>query len=314
MAGWYTYGAMQCMNGGIDLDSTTLKLILVGTGTPYVYNPDHTVVDDGTGSDIASAEINVSGYTPGWGSASRKIASITMQVDNANNKIVIAIADQTYTALGAGNSLAGIILVKEGVANDTTSIPIAYIDCADTPLNGSDITLDFATLGAGGNLSLTMGDGLYTYGWLKVLDGTIDLGTTTLKTMLHTTATTYTYDADHTAVNAGGANDLADAEANVTNYVRGWGGAGRKTATITLQVNNTDNRVDIAIGDQTWTSLGGASNQTLNGATLIQEGLSDDTTSIPLANFDLTNASTNGGDVTLDFLALGAGGNIRISV
>lgn len=314
MAGWYQYGASLCLNGTIDLDTTTLKLILVGTGTPYTYNPDHTAVDDGTGNDIASAELNVSGYTPGWGSASRKTASITMQVDNANNKVVIAIADQTYMALGAGDSLAGIILVKEGGANDTQSVPIAYIDCTDTPLNGSDITLDFATLGAGGNLSLTMGAGLYTYGWMKVLDGTIDLDTTTLKMMIHTTATTYTYDADHTAVAAGGANDLDDAEANVTNYTRGWGGAGRKTATVTLQANNTNNRVDIAIGDLTWTSLGGASNQTINGATLIREGGASDTDSIPLANFDLANTITNGGDVTLDFATLGAGGNIQISV
>jgi hypothetical protein len=314
MAGWYQYGASLCFSGAIDLDTSVLKLILVGTGTPYVYNPDHTAVDDGSGNDIASAEINVSGYTPGWGSASRKTASITMQVDDANNKIVIAIADQTYTALGAGDSLAGIILVKEGAANDTQSIPIAYIDCTDTPLNGSDITLDFATLGAGGNLSFTVGSGLYTYGWMKVLDGTIDIDTTVLKLMIHTTATTYTYDADHTAVDAGGADDLVDAEANVTNYARGWGGSGRKTATITLQANNTDNRVDIAIGDLTWSALGGAANQTINGATLIKEGGSDDTTSIPLANFDLPNTITNGGDMTLDFATLGAGGNIQVSI
>ena len=308
MAGWYQYGASLCLDGTIDLDSTTLQ------GTPYTYNPDHTAVDDGTGNDIASAEINVSGYTPGWNSASRKTASITMQVDNANNKVVIAIADQTYTALGAGDSLAGIILVKEGAANDTQSIPIAYIDCTDTPLNGSDITLDFATLGAGGNLSMTMGTGLYTYGWMKVLDGTIDINTSVLKVMLHTTATTYTYDADHTAVSAGGANDLDDAEATVTNYVRGWGGSGRKTATVTLQANNTNNRIDIAIGDLTWSAIGGAANQTINGATLISEGVANDTTSIPLANFDLVNTITNGGDITLDFATLGAGGNIQISV
>jgi len=313
-SGWFSYGLAKCLDGTIDLDTSTLKLILLGTGTAYTYNPDDTAVDAGTGSDMQSSEINVTNYTPGWGGSGRKTATITMQVNNTSDRIEIAIADQTWTALGAGDSLAAVVLVKEGAANDTQSIPIAYFDCTDTPLNGSDITLDFLALAAGGNLTLTMGTGLYTYGWKLVLDGTIDLDTTTLKVMSHTTATTYTYDADHTAVDAGGSNDLVDAEANVTNYTRGWGGAGRKTATITLQANTASNRVDIAIGDLTWSAMGGASNQTLNGFTLIKEGAANDTQSVPLANFDTTNTSTNGGDVTLDFATLGAGGNIQISV
>lgn len=313
-SGWYSNGLLKCADGTIDLDTSTLKLILLGTGVPYTYNPDDLVVDTGGAGDIQSAEINVSGYTPGWGSASRKTVTITMQVNDTTNKVEIALADLTWTGLGAGDTLAAAVLVQEGGANDTTSVPIAYFDCTDTPLNGSDITLDFATLGAGGNLTLTMGTGLYQYGWMKVLDGTIDLDTTALLLMLHTTATTYTYDADHTAVDMGGANDLVDAEADVTNYARGWGGAGRKATTITLQASTANNRVEIAISDTTWTALGGASNQTINGATLIKSGGANDTTSIPLANFDLTNTSTNGGNVTVDFATLGAGGNIQITV
>ena len=81
-----------------------------------------------------------------------------------------------------------------------------------------------------------------------------------------------------------------------------------------MQASTANNRVEIAIADLTWTSLGGATNQTINGVTLIKEGGANDTTSIPLANFDLTNTITNGGNVTLDFATLGAGGNIQITV
>lgn len=155
-----------------------------------------------------------------------------------------------------------------------------------------------------------MASGWYQYGLSKVLDGTIDLDTSTLKMMLVTSS--YTYDPDHTAVDAGSGTDLESTELNVTGYTRAWGGAGRKTATVTLQANNTNNRVDAAIADLTWTALG--TGQTIGGAVLIKEGAANDTQSIPIAFFDLSDTATTGGDVTLDFTALGSGGDLRVAV
>ena len=71
----YNKAAQEIGDGTIDLDSTTLKVMLVTS----VYTPDKDdlVVDAGGGSDAADAEISVANYTPGWGSASRKTAVVS---------------------------------------------------------------------------------------------------------------------------------------------------------------------------------------------------------------------------------------------
>lgn len=155
-----------------------------------------------------------------------------------------------------------------------------------------------------------MASHFYTTGLKECLDGTIDLDTDTIKLMLVTAS--YTPDKDDLVVDAGGANDPIDHEIAVSGYTGGWGGSGRKTVTVTISANLTDDRVDIAISDQTWTALGAGA--TIAGAILIKEGGANDTTSRLLAYFDVTDTATNGGDITLDFNAIGAGGNLRIAV
>lgn len=312
MPGFYTYGLKCCMDGTIDLDSATLKWMLIGNTTAYTFSSAHTAVDAGGANDLVDAELNISsGYVRAWGGAGRKLATITMQKNDTSDRVEITQdPDLTWTSLESGDTIVAAVLVKEGGANDTTSIPILYIDLtSDVPTNGSDITLDFPTLAAGGVARVTFGTGLYNEGWFNILKGDYDLGVTAMKVLLRATATTYTFNNDHTAVDAGGANDLVDSEINCTNYTRGWGGAGRQTASISLGV--AADAVNIIITDITWTSLGGAANQTIDGATLIKEGVANDTTSVPIADFNVTNKSTNGGNVTLDFSPTG---NIRFDL
>jgi hypothetical protein len=158
-----------------------------------------------------------------------------------------------------------------------------------------------------------MASGFYNQGLLDIANGTIDLDTTTLKIML--VDNTYVYNPDHTVVD-NGANDTSDpsyCEISATNYTGGYGGGGRKTATITGQVNNTSNRADFAIADLTWTALGGATNDTVGGAILVRETGGADTSARLVAFFDLTDTPTNGSDILLDFTALASGGNIRFA-
>ena len=158
-----------------------------------------------------------------------------------------------------------------------------------------------------------MASHFYTTGLKECLDGTIDMGTDTFKLMLiNDISTGYVPDKDHLVVDAAGANDPIDQELSVAGYTGGWGGAGRKTVTLSFAANLTDDRVDVAIDDQTWTSL--ATGQNIVAAILIKEGVANDTTSRLIAYFDVTDTPTNGGDVTLDFNTIGAGGNMRISV
>jgi hypothetical protein len=90
-------------------------------------------------------------------------------------------------------------------------------------------------------------------------------------------------------------------EADFTNYAR-------KTVTsATITVDDTNDRVDIDIADQTWTSAGGASNNTLGKLLICYD---PDTTSgtdssvIPLCGFDFS-ATTDGSDLTAQIAAAG---------
>ena len=151
---WYNLGLKEVMDGTtIDIDGDTLKIMLVKSG--YTANQDDDVVDAGGANDAVDHELTVSGYTPGYGGAGRKTATITIGANDTDNRVDIAIADLTWTALATGETIAAAILIKEGGANDTTSRLIAYFDVTDTPTNGGDITLDFLALGSGGNLRVS---------------------------------------------------------------------------------------------------------------------------------------------------------------
>lgn len=152
-----------------------------------------------------------------------------------------------------------------------------------------------------------MASGMYNRALKEIVDRTLDI-TTGCKVML--VNSTYTYDPDNDFVVAGGASDPDDAEITATNYTRGFGGAGRKAATLTFVEQDANNRAVVRIADLTWTALGGATNDTVEGAILIKEGTSDADSKL-IAYFDLPTTPTNGSDVILDFD--GTDGNIRFT-
>jgi hypothetical protein len=150
---------------------------------------------------------------------------------------------------------------------------------------------------------------VYNKAVADILTGTIDLDSNTLKVML--VNSTYTPSKDDDVVDAGGASDALDAEIVATNYAGGWGGAGRKTATVTITEQDANDRAVVKFSDLTWTALGGAANDTVVAAILIKEGGADDTTSRLICYWDITDTPTNGSDFTLDFDA--TDGNIRFT-
>jgi hypothetical protein len=145
----------------------------------------------------------------------------------------------------------------------------------------------------------------FSRGVLNVLNGTIDLDTTTTKIGL--AISTYNPDPDESSLTT-----FASSEATCTGYTGGFAGAGRKTATITLTEQTANNRVVAIIGDLTWTALGGASNNTLAYAVWLRE-ITNDAASIPIAALQFSaNLTTNGSDVLVDFD--GTNGNVRWAV
>lgn len=138
---------------------------------------------------------------------------------------------------------------------------------------------------------------------LKIVNGSIDLDTDTLKVMLVNDS--YTSDKDHEFVSS-----VNSYEISTSGYSGSYGGAGRKTATVTTQYNATSDRVEVLINDITWTSL--QSGATIGAAILIKE-VTNDAASPVIAVWDFTtNVATNGGDFTMDFN--GTTGNLYLTV
>jgi hypothetical protein len=136
----------------------------------------------------------------------------------------------------------------------------------------------------------------------ELADGTIDLLTDTIKTMLVTSQ--YSAARSDLVVDNGGANDPLDAEISVSGYTGGWGGSGRKSlASKTVVVDQPNNRAEFSAGNLTWTTLG--SGATIAAMLLIKEGGSNDTTSRLIAYLDVTDTATNGGDIAFTFDAQG---------
>lgn len=87
-------------------------------------------------------------------------------------------------------------------------------------------------------------------------------------------------------------------EADFTNYARKTGLTG------TITVDDTNDRVDVDIPDQTWTAAGGASNNTLTKLIVAYEESAADSGRIPLTHHDFAETTT-GSDITAQFNAAG---------
>lgn len=90
----------------------------------------------------------------------------------------------------------------------------------------------------------------------------------------------------------------SNTEADFTNYAR-------KTAlTGTVTVDDTNNRVDVSIANQTWTTAGGAANNTLVKAVVFYQESAADSGRVPLVALDFA-VTTDGTDLTIQFAAAG---------
>lgn len=143
----YNYGKFLLANGGINLLTDNIALILVANTyiEPGVANNKSNVL-----SEISSYEITtgtVSGY------ARYALTSKSVVEDDTNGFAYFKAANVTFSTLGTGNTVGGAVLIKETGSN-TTSPLIAFYDVTDTPTNGGDITIQWASDANGGVLKL----------------------------------------------------------------------------------------------------------------------------------------------------------------
>lgn len=90
----------------------------------------------------------------------------------------------------------------------------------------------------------------------------------------------------------------ANTEADATNYAR-------KTAlTGAVNVDTTNDRTDVSVANQTWTTLGGATNNSIVKLIVFYQDSAADSGRIPLVALDFV-VTTDGTDVTAQFNAAG---------
>lgn len=145
--------------GNRDLDAFTLRLMLVSTG--YVFNPDHNFVGSNTSSGALGEpsvfEISVSGYSR------QTLASAATFEDDTNDFAGLDANDVTFSALVAGQTVGGAVLYLYTSSGSSTGLAttgdsgqdlIAFYDVTDTPTNGGDISIVWASTSAGGVLKI----------------------------------------------------------------------------------------------------------------------------------------------------------------
>lgn len=79
----------------------------------------------------------------------KSITSVTVTVDDTNDRVDIDFADQTYTAL-SGNAISAVLFCYDndtGAGTDSNIVPLSKHDVTITP-DGSDVNLVIATAGA----------------------------------------------------------------------------------------------------------------------------------------------------------------------
>lgn len=80
--------------------------------------------------------------TGGWNRKSIANASITLTVDQTNDRVDVDIADQTWTAVTAG-AVTDLLICEDVGGADSSRIPLTFHDFAITP-DGSDVTATVA--------------------------------------------------------------------------------------------------------------------------------------------------------------------------
>lgn len=92
--------------------------------------------------------------------------------------------------------------------------------------------------------------------------------------------------------------DAGNTEADFTNYTRKTGLTG------TITVDDANDRVDLDVPDQTWSSAGGTTDNTLTKLLVAYDQGGTDATRIPGTHHDFS-VTTDGSDVTAEFNASG---------
>lgn len=129
----------ELFTGDANLDAADLRVLLLKT---YVIDADDNVVDDlvpGTN------EITVGGYSR------QTLSGETITENDTDDFAYLDATDPVFSSLVTGETVVGAVLFRH-TGSDATAPVYAGYDVTDTPTNGGNITIQFATPANGGAL------------------------------------------------------------------------------------------------------------------------------------------------------------------
>lgn len=141
IAKWYGLAAQSMLNKEIDVDSDTLKLMLVTTG--YSFNQDTHRYK----SSITN-EVSGSGYTAGGAT----LSGVSVSYNTSTNVLSFDANDVSWdpVTLTGANAAAGAVLYNSSPGSDATRPLLIYIDFEDTfEPQGGELTIEWAAGGIG---------------------------------------------------------------------------------------------------------------------------------------------------------------------
>lgn len=149
----YNYGKFLLANGNLNLISDNVALLLVAN-TYEASNTVANLADANTVHEIASFEVTT-GTVTGYARYALTSKSVEETDDGgtSNGFAFFKAANVTFTSLGTGNTIGGCVLFRQGADNNASPL-IAFYDVVDTPTNGGDITIQWASDANGGVLKL----------------------------------------------------------------------------------------------------------------------------------------------------------------
>lgn len=112
--------------------------VIAFTGT----ETDANIIDVTTVTALIATALDEATST-GYARKSISNASVTLTVDNTNDRVDLDIADQTWTGVTGGSAWTRLAFVEDVGGADGTRVPLTVHDFALTP-DGSDVTAQVA--------------------------------------------------------------------------------------------------------------------------------------------------------------------------
>ena len=134
----YTHAAALLLKADIDFDVDDIRVALLKTSGNTTADTELDVATIGAFTTVGEV------VTTNYSSGGLALAGEIVNEDATNDRGEFDATDLVFTSLGTSvTDTIGAALVYKFVTNFTSSIPIAYIDLADTTTNGGNITLSW---------------------------------------------------------------------------------------------------------------------------------------------------------------------------